>query len=145
LTGCTTTPPPSADNSPGAAETLEIEQRLAEIFDAATTKDFDRLDRYDLYGPRFTKFGGEAFGRQDAVTAREGEHAGLAPLAELSMRADDLKVDLFNDTAVATFILHYGFRTDAGPVNAQARATLVFVKTADGWKIAHEHLSTPNR
>lgn len=37
-------------------EAREIASRLQEIIDACQKKDFDRLERYHLYGPKFTKF-----------------------------------------------------------------------------------------
>ncbi len=51
----------------------QIEQRLQEVFTAAASKDFERLDSYHLYGPKFTKFSGSSPARLDAATAREGE------------------------------------------------------------------------
>jgi len=35
---------------------IAIERRLQEVFAAAENKDFDRLDSYHFYGPKFTKF-----------------------------------------------------------------------------------------
>src|SRR5438874_1462392 len=81
-------------------EKTRIEQRLNQIFDAAQKKEFDRLDSYHFYGPKFTKFSASVPDRQDAATARKGEHDGLAAVNELKMRAEDLKIDVFGNAAI---------------------------------------------
>jgi ketosteroid isomerase-like protein len=102
-----------------------------------------RLDSYHFYGPKFTKFAAEVFGRQDAAAARKGEHDGSAAVNDLKMQADDLKIDVFGDAAIATFILNYSFKTGTGTIEKKARSTMVFVKDRGTWKITHEHFSAP--
>ncbi len=123
------------------SEVTQIEHRLQEIFDACAKKDMPRLDSYHLYGPAFTKFTTESANRLDSESARKGEHDGLTAISGLAMQADDLKVDMFGDTAVATFILNYSFNTGADMVQKKSRTTMMFVKDHDAWKIVHEHLS----
>jgi ketosteroid isomerase-like protein len=118
----------------------QIRQRIMDILDAAQKKDMPRLDSYHLYGPAFTKFSGQT-GRQDAALARKGEHDGLGAANGLSMRADDLRIDVFEDTAIATFILDFSFKAGADTISKQERTTLVFVRDQGSWKIVHEHLS----
>lgn len=108
-------------------ERAQIERRLNEIFDAAEKKDLERLDRYHLYGPKFTKFSAASASRQDAATSRKGEHDGLAAINELKMQAEELKTVVFGDVAVATFILNSSFRIAADMIEKKERATLVFV------------------
>jgi len=57
-------------------EAREIAGRLLEIMDACEKKDFERLESYHLYGPKFTKFfdGGPPDGWRSDV-ARKGESA----------------------------------------------------------------------
>lgn len=128
-------------NAPHPNKQAAIERRINEIFDAAEKKDMPRLDSYHFYGLKFTKFAPEAEGRLDAGGARQGEHDGLAPVDELMMRADGLKVDVFGETAVATFVMTYSFKLHDELVRKQASATLVFVKVGEEWKITHEHFS----
>ena len=59
----------------------------------------------------------------------------------LTMQAQDLKVDVFGNVAVATFILDYGFQNGAERVEKKNRSTLVLVKAQGEWKIVHEHFS----
>src|SRR6185436_6235519 len=120
---------------------LQIQNRLSEIFEAAARKDMARLDSYHLYGPAFTKFGAGQLGRQDAESARQGEHDGLGAISGLSMRADELKIDLFRDVAIATFILNYSFKASNDTIQKSERSTLVLVKDGEAWKIVHEHFS----
>jgi hypothetical protein len=62
----------------------QIERRLHEVFVAVESKDFERLESYHLYGPKFTRFSGTSAARQDAATTRKIEHDGLASLQALN-------------------------------------------------------------
>jgi ketosteroid isomerase-like protein len=130
-------------------EQAKVQQRLAEILNAAETKDLARLDSYHWYGPHFTKFASTG-PRLDAASAREGEHKGLSALAGLKLQTEDLQIDVFDDTAVATFTMVAtmggtgGTRSaspQSNPITKRERGTLVFVKQAGSWKIVHEHFS----
>jgi hypothetical protein len=138
--GCTS--PSSANRDAGSPQQkLQITQRLQEIFVAAENKDFGRLESYHLSGPKFTKFTGSSPTRLDDAANRKGEHDGLASVQGLNMRADSLKIDIFGDVGIATFILDYSFDSGGQTIHKQDRSTLVFVKDNGAWKIAHEHLS----
>jgi ketosteroid isomerase-like protein len=142
LTGCTTTKPLNlAEDRP--EDTTQIQLRLEQILDAASKKDFPRLDSYHLYGLKFTKFTSGTSGRLDAEAARKGEHDSLGAATDMKMKADDLKIDVFGDVGIATFVLNYSFKGATGTVEKQALSTLVFVKDHGEWKITHEHLSAP--
>jgi ketosteroid isomerase-like protein len=123
-----------------SAETAQINTRLHEILDAAEKRDFPRLDNYHFYGPRFTKFPTEG-SRLDAEKACDEEHKGLSMIANLSMQPDDLKIDVFGNVAIATFIMNSSFDAGTNHIQKNARATLVFVRDGGAWKIAHEHFS----
>ena len=125
-------------------EQAKVERVLNGIFDAAETKELERLDSYHFYGPKFTKFGVGQLGREDAAVARKREHDGVTAVNELSMKADDLKVDVFGEAAIATFIINYSYRAGNQRTEKKERSTLVFVKDHGNWKIAHEHFSQFN-
>jgi len=135
----------SADRSGSAAvianETAGLRRTIEQIIDACETKDLGRLDTYHLYGPSFTKFDANAPARLDAAAARNGEHAGLTAANELHMQADNLDIQIFGDTGIATFLLDYRFRLSGDTIHKTVRTTLVFVKDHGVWKIVHEHLS----
>jgi four helix bundle protein len=162
LTGCASAPLRTGQGGaatppyPGRADlpvrhsgSEQVKQRLDEIINAVETKDFPRLDSYHWYGPHFTKFASKGQ-RLDAAAAREGEHKGLSALAGLKLRAEDLQIDVFDDTAVATFtsvatIGGIGGASSASPqsnpITKRERGTLIFVKHEGSWKIVHEHFS----
>ena len=75
---------------------------------------------------------------------RKGEHVGLGAAKSLKMRADALKIDVFGNVGIATFILDYSFNSGGEVVRKRDRSTLVSVKEGKAWKIAHEHLSPIN-
>lgn len=136
---CWRTATPPADHS---ADRLAIERRLQEVIAAAEGKEFERLDSYHAYGSKFTKYSGSSAGRLDASAARKGEHDGLGAAKGLKMRAQDLKIDVFGNAGIATFILDYSFDSGTGTVHRKDRSTLVFIKEQGDWRIVHEHLTS---
>ena len=65
----------------------------------------------------------------------------MTSLQGLKMRANGLKIDVFGDIGIATFILDYSFEAGGMTVLKNDRTTMVFVKVDGEWKITHEHLS----
>ena len=128
-------------NTDNPEERAQIQRRLKDVFDAAEKKDLKRLDGYHFYGSKFTKFAAEQPGRLDADAARKGEHDGLGAINDLSMQAEGLKIDVFRDVGITTFVLRYSFKSGTDRIEKNARATLVFVKDRGAWKIVHEHFS----
>lgn len=140
LTGCASPRPWVCGPGPVEIERAQVKQRLAEIFHAAETKDLPRLDSYHWYGPHFTKFAGTG-PRQDAAAARDGEHRGLSALTGLKLRADDLQIDVFGNTAVFTFTMVAMIPSGADTITKRERGTLVLVQHEGSWQIVHEHFS----
>ena len=138
--GCASVRPVDAQASDPEAR-AQIERRLQEVFRAAESKDFARLESYHLYGPKFTRFSGASAARQDAAATRQIEHDGLAPLQGLKMREEELKIDVFGPVGIATFILDARFDFRGAADHRRDRTTLVFVNERGEWKIAHEHSS----
>lgn len=141
--GCASTPTDHLTAAHPEAQ-KQIQDRLREIFAAATQKDFPRLDSYHLYGPKFTRFATESPDREDAQAAREAEHRGLNAVSGMKTQLGNLKVDVFRDVGVATFILHYSFTVGNEIVARTAKGTLVLVNDRGNWKIVHEHFSSIN-
>ena len=130
---------PHAPTTP--EDRLAVEICLHKILDAARAGDADLLASHHLYGPKFTKFDDfEPLERQEAGAARAGEDA-IAQVDNFRYSVDDLRIDVFGPTAIATFVLDYGFDADGEHITARARSTLMFVADGPDWKIAHEHLS----
>jgi len=140
LTGCASaTTDRLAADQPEAQD--QIKSRLLETFRAAEQRDLVRLDSYHLYGPKFTKYSAATSHRQDATSARSGEHTGLAAIQNLKMQAENLQIDVFGEVGIATFILNYNFQVSGETIERQEQSTLVFVNDHDNWKIVHEHFS----
>lgn len=139
--GCASTSQTNV-NAPYVDEQAQIQKRLREIFDAATEKDFERLDSYHLYGPKFTRFATGSLDREDAYAAREAEHRGLNAVSGMKIHLANLKIDVFRNVGVATFILQSSFALGTEMLEREAKGTLVLVKDGGSWKIVHEHFST---
>lgn len=138
-------PPPLADpiHEMYPAEQEEIKQLILDIFKTAQEKNMEKLDAYHLNSPKFTKYDdGEIPDRQDYAIAKRSEEELFTSISDFSYELPDLKVDVFDDTAISTFTLDYTVLVDdTTSISAKSRSTLVFVLKDDQWKIAHEHFS----
>jgi ketosteroid isomerase-like protein len=124
-----------------AADQAQITKTVNDICDAVIKKDFDRLTAFHAYGPKFTKFEDDMLARQDAAVGKKAEQDAFAGVKAFDAKVKDLKVDVFGQVAVATFILVYTADTGKEKMAGQDRTTLVFAKDGGVWKIVHEHLS----
>jgi ketosteroid isomerase-like protein len=120
----------------------EVTKAVHAVFEAAERGDVAGLEALHLYGPKFSKFDDiPPSTRLDASATREGERTALARLTSFSATVEDLKVDVFGNVAVATFILRYSFVTPDVSGSSTARSTMVFVEKSGAWRIVHEHFS----
>lgn len=119
-----------------------VKALLEEIFTVAKSKDMDSLDSYHLRGPKFSKFDdGEIPGRQDYEMGKKTESEFFTGVNAFNFTLPDTKVDVFDDVAIATFIIEYNVVLNDTTVAGQSRGTLVFVDDSGRWKITHEHFS----
>lgn len=129
------------DTSP--AQQQEITQNIHDIFEAAKAKNLTQLDAYHLYGPKFTKFDdGDIRSRMDATQGQQNENELFSAIDSFQIQISNLKVDVFGQTAIATFTADYSARFQGQALGGKDRATMVFVQDGDKWKITHEHFST---
>jgi ketosteroid isomerase-like protein len=119
----------------------EIRRRLDEIWATAAKRDFEHLESFHLYGPKFTEFK-EGKARGDAKTCATGERAFFAMIEAPVTDMKDLVINVFGDFAVATFNGHFTGRIHGSPVERDQQSTMVFVKVSGDWKIVHEHFSS---
>ena len=70
-------------------------------------------------------------------------YALLAKLTRnsINFKLHVLKLDIFGDEAIATFILDATFTTGDKTVKTKERSTLVFLKEDGAWRIVLEHFS----
>lgn len=123
-------------------EQEQIRNLIRDIFETAKAKDMDNLDSYHLKGPKFSKFDdGDIPQRQDYEMAKKSEEDFFTNITEFDYKLPDIKVDVFDDMAIATFILDYGVIMEDETFNGNSRSTLVFVQDEGQWRIVHEHFS----
>ncbi|MCU1279220.1 MAG: hypothetical protein JWM53_2766 [bacterium] len=123
-------------------EQAKITKILQDIVVLVAKKDVDKLDAMHWYGPKFTKFEDDQLARQDSDTSKKSERDGILGVKSISAKIENLKVDVFGTSAVATMILDYTVDTGNEKMAGKDRSTVVFAKDAGGtWKIVHEHNS----
>ena len=126
----------------------EAQQEIMETFGAIAQSikdgDMDKLISFHAYGPKFTEFKDGALrnGGEDNETYERSLFGSVTEVVKFD--AKDLKIAVYGDVANLTFHSDFQlmFGDDLAVVNNQI--TLLFVKTANGWKIVHEHHSPLN-
>ncbi len=127
---------------------LEIRRVINDIFVAARDKDFEALSELNDWGAGFTKFGDSPpLERLDGDNARHYDTVLFTNITDFTCVVEDLRVDIFGDTAVATCYLNYGgifvndYSFEARRVSAKSRATFVLHHAGGKWRVVHQHLS----
>jgi ketosteroid isomerase-like protein len=118
----------------------QIRRRLDEIWATAAKRDFERLESFHLYGPKFTEFK-DGKVRGNATTCAAGERTLFGMLEGPSVDMKDLVINVFGEVAIATFNGHFTGRMHGHAVALDQQSTMVFVKHDGDWKIVHEHFS----
>lgn len=141
--GCNTPEPkgnPITDMYPEEQE--QIKNIVYDIFEVANAKDLDSLDSYHLNSPKFTKFDdGDVSQMQDYAMAKKTEEEFFTSTSDFDYTLPEVKVDVFDDVAIASFILDYSVVMGEDTFTGKSRSSLVFVKENENWKIVHEHFS----
>lgn len=129
------------------AEFEKIRDVIVEIFSAAREKDFERLAELVRYDG-MTKFGDlPPLERREGAAARDYDFTLFTNITDFNCVLENLKVQLFQDFAVATFYVRYGgilvndYAFEAQRMSVASRATFVLTKTSGRWTVVHEHLS----
>jgi ketosteroid isomerase-like protein len=117
----------------------ELRAVVAAIASDAMEANIEGLQAAHLHSEKFTKFGPRNFDRQDVASTNESEAAFFGSIKNLDYRIKDLKIDVFGDVGVVTYYPHVSFEQDGEEKKTTGRQTLVFLRTAEGWKIVHEH------
>ncbi|WP_188642967.1 nuclear transport factor 2 family protein [Blastomonas marina] len=149
LSGCSAQEPSEADT--GQSKDLiateypekvgEIQAVLDDIELAIREGDIDRLIAHHAYSPKFSDF--QEGGRRTGASENEANERAFFGNATSVNRFeyDDPKVSVYGDVAVATVHPDVELVFGEDVVTANRQLTLVFVDTAEGWKIVHEHNS----
>ena len=117
----------------------EVKLVIEAIVDDAMTTNIDGLQDAHLDSDKFTKFGPRSFDRQDVVNTNNSEAEFFGTISNYKQEVVDLKIDVFDDVAIATYYPHISFVQDGVEKEGSGRQTLVLLKIAKGWKIVHEH------
>jgi len=131
------------DEFPEAKE--EVMETMGAITQSILDGDIDKLISYHAYGPKFTEFkNGEPRNGGEANETYERNVFGSVTEV-VKMDAKDMKIAVYGDVANVTFHSDFQlkFGEDLQVVNDQI--TLLLVKTANGWKLVHEHHSPLNK
>ena len=140
LVGCTSTAKHDLSHFPFPAAQKEIHATLDAIIRDAETANVQGLRDGHLNSAKFSKFGG-SFDRIDLDQCNEQEAAGVTAVQDLKFEMKDRKIEVFGDVAVMTCYNHASYSDGGNRRQHIARNTLVFLRTADGWKIVHEHVT----
>ena len=130
---------PDLVNDPFPLAQVELRTAVESIGRDAMDANIEGLKAAHLNSEKFTKFGPRSFDRQDVASTNESEAMFFGSIQNLDYRIKDLRVDVFGDVGIATYYPHVSFTKDGETRTATGRQTLVFLKTAEGWKLIHEH------
>lgn len=129
------------------SEADQVKRTVLGYFELAKTKEIEKIDSF--LDPRFTKFGDSPpYDRREFERALMLEQLQFASISDYDFKLEDLKVEVLDAFALATFLLEstgmivddYSFRGTT--ISAKCRATVVLQKNKSGqWKIIHQHLS----
>lgn len=117
----------------------ELREVIMSIVKDTETANLEGLKAIHLVSDKFSKFGPRSFDRQDVESTDESESAFFGSISNFRQEVKDLKIDVFGDIGVVTYYPHVSFEQDGEEKKGSGRQTLVFLKTAEGWKIIHEH------
>lgn len=107
--------------------------------------DMDKLIAFHAYGPKFTEFkNGER--RTGSLENEEFERGFLGSFTDVEKwELDDLKIAVYGNVANVTFHADFVPIIEEEKLHMTGQFTLLFVKTPEGWKIVHEHMSPLNQ
>ena len=128
-----------------ATEFPEAKQEVMETFGAIAQsikdKDLDKLISFHAYGSKFTEFKNGELRNGDVANEAHERNVFGSVTEVVKFDAKDLQIAVYGEVANLTFHsdFHLKFGEDLVVVNDQI--TLLFVNTANGWKMVHEHHS----
>jgi ketosteroid isomerase-like protein len=118
----------------------QVKKRLEEIWAVCAKKDFAKLASFHMYGPKFTEFK-DGQPRGDAAANRKTEETELGMLGDPKVDMKDLAINVYGDTAIATFNGDFSAKMQGKAIAEKMATTMVFVKYKGDWKIVHEQFS----
>ncbi len=89
----------------------------------------------------YTKFDDWPPFKRQGLDALKREAEALRVLKEYNYEVSEWKIDIFNDAAVASFIINYNGQIRNRKFYIRSRVSVFLIKRNDEWKIVHEHWS----
>jgi hypothetical protein len=121
-------------------EDEDVMKILTARFEAIKQRDHEKIAA--LIEPRrYTKFDDWPPFKRMGLNGVEEEKAALKVLKEYVYRIEEPIIQINDGTAWVTFYLSYAGRIRDLDFAIKSRATVIMVKTDEGWKIVHEHYS----
>jgi len=124
---------------PFPAAQAEIQRVINSIIKDAEEANIEGLKAAHLESEKFSKFGPRNFERQDVSSTNGTEEAFFSSISNYKQEVRDLKIDVFDDMAIATYYPHVSFTQNGEEKTGRGRQTFVFLNTEEGWKLVHEH------
>lgn len=125
-----------------------VRKAVFRSFEIGKSKDLQSIHSLHYNDKRFSKFNdAPPYMRMDYNETCMYEELYFASVSDYDFKIEELKVDLFDDMAIATFIVeHTGMLVDdysftGRTMNVRSRCTMVFKKHGSEWLIVHEHFS----
>lgn len=135
--------PATASGQSTAPQRLHEEVR-SQVRNLITATNYDVMASMDMYvrSPRVSSINDERIVQGWNELYRQTRES-VPSQGSFFVRLGEIDVTLMGtDHALAVAPMTMEYRTDAGPVRLPGSMTLAFERTADGWKILHEHYST---
>jgi len=129
-------------------EQAVIEDVINRLYTIGINKRFEDLNQLCISDESYSRFDdAHPYSIQDFNTASSLIQLRYAGISDYKFKIRNLKVDIYNDIALAIFYLSYmgvavdGYSFRGQSVHAKSRVTLVLRKLQGSWRVIHEHLS----
>ncbi len=125
-----------------------IKRAVYTAFEIGKSKELQSIASMHYNDGRFSKFGDTApYMRMDYKDTCMHEELYFASVSDYDFKIEDLRIDLFDDMAIATFLIEHtamlvdDYNFTGRMMNTKSRGTMVFQKNGSEWLIVHEHFS----
>ncbi|MBS7619764.1 zinc ribbon domain-containing protein [Candidatus Bathyarchaeota archaeon] len=130
----------SKERSSLSASEEAIKTVIIQRVNAIKLRD-DQVLRRLIDGERYTKFDDWPPFERQGLEAIDREADALKVLRDYGYEVSDWRIDLYDDAALASFIIYYYGRIRDLDFKVRSRVTVFLVKREEGWRIVNEHWS----
>jgi hypothetical protein len=108
--------------------------------DGIKNKDPKSIE-YSIYKDKYMKYDDWPPFELQYREGLKNEAKAFKVLEEYNYETRTWKIEVFNDSAIAMFIIRYGGKMRNLTFNIKSRVTIFLIKHNGNWKIVHEHWS----